>query len=54
VENGEITNPVQNVTLATNLAECYERLLAVGNDPLEESSTSSPSVLIDGIQLGGS
>lgn len=53
VENGKIAHPVQEVTIAGNLKELLPGIRAVGNDPLAQSSTASPSLLIDGFTVGG-
>ena len=53
VDNGIITHPVQEATIAGNLKEIWPGIRAVGDDPLDESSVSSPSLLIDGFTIGG-
>lgn len=53
VENGTISYPVQEVTIAGNLKELLPGIRAIGNDPFAQSSTSSPSLLIEGFTVGG-
>ena len=53
VEGGQVQFPVQEVTLAGNLREMLAGIRTVGDDPLDESSTSSPSLVIDGLTIGG-
>jgi PmbA protein len=53
VENGVISHPVQEVTIAGNLAELLPGIRVVGNDPLPQSSVSSPSLIIEGFTVGG-
>jgi len=53
VDNGVITHPVQEATIAGNLKEIWPGIRAIGDDPLDESSVSSPSLLIDGFTIGG-
>ena len=53
ISGGKRAYPVQNVTLAGNLLEMFAQIEAVGNNPRPESSISSPSLLINGLQLGG-
>lgn len=53
VEGGRLTHPVQEVTIAGNLRDLLPGIRAVGDDPLDEASTSAPSLLIDGFTVGG-
>ncbi len=54
IENGERSYPVQNVTLAGNMTEMFKNLEGIADNPRPEASTSSPSILIKNMQLGGS
>lgn len=53
VEGGRIAYPVQEVTLAGRLAELWQGVRLVGNDPDPEDTVSSPSLLIEGFTIGG-
>jgi PmbA protein len=53
VEGGKVTHPVQEVTIAGNLADLLKGIRAVGDDPLDQHAMSSPSLLIDGFTVGG-
>jgi PmbA protein len=53
VENGAIAYPVENVTIAGNLLEMYQRIRAMGADVDTHSNIRCGSVLIDGLQLAG-
>ncbi|MCC5886806.1 MAG: metalloprotease PmbA [Gammaproteobacteria bacterium] len=54
VENGEISHPVQEVTVAGNLREMFLNLDAIGNDTLRPGNIVCGSLLIDGMTLSGS
>ena len=54
VENGEIAYPVQNATIAGNLAEMYQAVEALGNDTDRGASLWTPSVLIGNMTVAGS
>jgi len=54
VENGEISHPVQEVTVAGNLREMFRHLDAIGNDTLRPGNIVCGSLLIDGMTLSGS
>lgn len=53
VEQGELVHPVQEATIAGNLQELWQGIRRVGDDPLDESAVSSPSLLIDGFTIAG-
>ena len=54
ISGGKRVHPVQNVTIAGNLLEMFPNIKGVANNPRPESSVSSPSLLIEGMHLGGS
>ena len=54
VEKGEIQYAVKEVTIAGNLKEMYQRIVAVGNDIDTKSSTRTGSILIEGMTIAGS
>ncbi len=51
-EGGEIAYPVNEITVAGNLIELYQRIVP-GADLEFRSSTNTPSLLIDGIAIAG-
>ncbi|MEJ2360926.1 MAG: metalloprotease PmbA [Gammaproteobacteria bacterium] len=53
VENGEIQYPVEEFTLASNLARMYKQLVAVGNDVDTRSSLCTGSWLIEEMMIAG-
>lgn len=53
VENGEIQYPVEEITIAGNLADMFKGLVAVGNDFDFASSITTGSWLIDRMTVAG-
>ena len=53
IENGELTYPVEGITIAGNLREMFENISAVGNDLVFRSSVASPTLRIDGMTIAG-
>lgn len=54
IENGEITSPVTEITIAGNLLDMFKSVAAIGNDIVEVSeSIVVPSILIEDITVGG-
>jgi PmbA protein len=53
VENGVIQFPVDEITIAGNLKEMYQMILAVGNDINPNISTRCGSVLIEKMMVAG-
>jgi PmbA protein len=54
VENGEIAYPVHEVTIAGNLRDLYQRIVAIGNDQDLRGGIRCGSVLIDKMRIAGS
>jgi PmbA protein len=52
IENGELAYPVSEITLAGNLRDMFLSLTAA-NDPDRRGSTSSPTLLVQGLTLAG-
>jgi len=52
IENGEITYPVSEVTIAGNLPEMLKNLIPA-NDLIINDNINSPSILIEGMTLAG-
>lgn len=53
VEQGEIRHPVEEITIAGNLADMFRELVAVGADIDTRSNIHTGSLLIDGMTLAG-
>lgn len=54
IENGEITYPVQEITIAGNVMKALSNVKAVGNDlSFKLGSTASPTLLISEMTVGG-
>ncbi len=54
VENGIITHPVSEVTIAGNLKEMYHNIVAVGNDVDHRGNVQTGSILVEEMALAGS
>lgn len=53
VENGIIQYPVEEITIAGNLKEMYQQIVAVGNDVLVQGSKHTGSILIERMTVAG-
>jgi len=53
VENGEILYPVEEVTVAGNLAQIYRDITAIGNDVLVQGSKQCGSILVGKMTVAG-
>jgi PmbA protein len=54
IENGELTYPVQEITIAGNVLKALSNVKAVGNDlSFKLGSTASPTLLIGEMTVGG-
>jgi PmbA protein len=53
VENGEITYPVHEITIAGNLKDMFHGIVAVGNDVLRRSSRQCGSILLREMTIAG-
>ncbi len=53
VEGGEIRHPVEEVTIAGNLAEMFRGIVAVGSDVIQRGGKRSGSLLIDEMAVAG-
>lgn len=54
IEGGEIQHPVEEVTVAGNLKDIFQRIVAIGNDVDARGRIITPSVLIDEMTVAGS
>jgi PmbA protein len=53
IENGELTYPVQEITIAGNLKEIFRNITAIGNDLVFRGSVASPTLRVDGMTIAG-
>jgi PmbA protein len=53
IENGELTYPVEEITVAGNLKEMFKNITAIGNDLEWRSSVAAPTFRIDGLTIAG-
>jgi PmbA protein len=53
IENGELTYPVEEVTVAGNLKEMFRNITELGNDLEWRSSVAAPTFRIDGLTVAG-
>ncbi|MDX8386967.1 MAG: TldD/PmbA family protein [Ghiorsea sp.] len=53
VENGKLTQPVQEVTIAGNLRDMFKNISHVGNDVTWLGSTAVPSIAISDMTIAG-
>jgi PmbA protein len=53
IDNGELTHPVEEITIAGNLGEMLKNITAIGNDLVFRGSVASPTIRIDGMTIAG-
>ena len=53
IENGEIAYPVHEVTIAGNLRDLYQRIVAIGNDQDLRGGIRCGSLLVEGMTIAG-
>jgi PmbA protein len=54
IENGEITYPVQEITIAGNVLKALKNVQMIGNDlSFKLGSTASPTLLVSEMTVGG-
>lgn len=53
IENGEIQYPVEGVTIAGNLKDMLNNIVAVGNDIDQRSNIQTGSLLVDSMMVAG-
>jgi PmbA protein len=53
IENGELTYPVEEITVAGNLKDMFKNIVAIGNDLEWRSSTACPTIMIQGMTVAG-
>jgi PmbA protein len=53
IENGKLTYPVEEVTIAGNLAEMLNQIEAIGSDLEFRSAFAAPTLLVGGLTVAG-
>ncbi|WP_159739550.1 metalloprotease PmbA [Vibrio atypicus] len=53
VENGEIQYPVSEITIAGNLKEMFQKIVAVGSDVETRSQIQTGSILLESMKVAG-
>ena len=53
IENGELTYPVEEITVAGNLKDAFFNVSEIGNDLEFRGSVAAPTVRIDGLTVAG-
>lgn len=53
VENGEIQHPVEGVTVAGNLSDMFQGIVAIANDEDPRKATQCGSILMDEMMIAG-
>ncbi len=54
IENGELSYPVEEITIAGNLRQMYMAIEMAGNDLVWRSSVASPTIKISEMTIAGS
>ena len=54
VENGVIQYPVEEITIAGNMKDIFQQIVAVGNDVLTRGNKQTGSILIENMVVAGS
>ena len=54
VENGELTFPVEEITIAGNLKDMYKNISAIANDLKFRSASAAPTIRVEGMTIAGS
>ena len=54
VENGVIQYPVEEITIAGNMKDIFQQIVAIGNDVLIRGNKQTGSILIENMVVAGS
>jgi PmbA protein len=54
IENGELTFPVEEITIAGNLKDMYKNISAIANDLVFRSASAAPTIRVEGMTIAGS
>ena len=53
VENGEIQYPVEEITIAGNMKDMFQKIVGIGNDVLTRGNKQTGSILIESMVVAG-
>jgi PmbA protein len=53
VENGEVQFPVSEITIAGNLKDMFNQIVAVGSDVETRSQIQTGSILLESLKVAG-
>jgi PmbA protein len=53
IENGQISHPVNEITVAGNLKDMFRQIAAVGTDRVLRGSRQTGSILVEGMTVAG-
>lgn len=53
IENGKLTQPINEMNITGNMVTLWKSLVAVGNDPRPSSSWQIPSLTFEGVNFSG-
>ena len=53
IQNGKIAFPVYEITIAGNLLEMFQNIVAIGNDEYRKGAKTTGSILIEIMTIGG-
>ncbi|MGH9468231.1 MAG: TldD/PmbA family protein, partial [Terriglobales bacterium] len=53
IENGELTYPVEEITIAGNLKDMLRNITAIGNDLEYRGAVNAPTLRVDGMTVAG-
>ena len=54
IENGELAYPVEEITIAGNLKEMFQHIVAIGNDLKFRGASAAPTIHVEGMMIAGS
>ncbi len=53
IENGELAYPVEEITIAGNLKDMYQNIVAVGSDLIFRGASAVPTLRVEGMTIAG-
>jgi PmbA protein len=53
IENGQVAYPVSEITISANLGELLHNIKMVGNDLKYKQAVNGPTILVEGMTIGG-
>lgn len=53
VRGGKVAEPIAEMNISGNQLDLWKRLVAVGNDPYQYSSTQTPTLVFEGVSFAG-